>query len=284
MSAALSPLADPMCPAPARISEVVRETHDTYTLTVAAAHGGGGLPTYLPGQFSMVSDFGVGEAPISISGDAELPDALVYTIRSVGKVTEALIRHKPGDYIGIRSPFGTAWPVEAARGRDVLLVAGGIGLAPLRPVISHIARHRSDYGRFLLLYGARTPKDLLFRKQLRAWSALPETQVLVTVDCANSKWNSHVGVVTRLFDFVTIRAERTTAMMCGPEIMMRFVIRALRARNLGTGQIYLSMERNMKCAVGFCGHCQMGPFFVCKDGPVFSYTQVAHWLEGHHEL
>src|SRR5690242_20282974 len=264
MSAASGSLSDPMCPLPVRISEVVRETHDTYTLTTTAATGSR-LPSFLPGQFSMISEFAVGEVPISISGDAEIPGQLVYTIRSVGKVTEALVRHKPGDYIGIRSSFGTAWPVEAARGRDVLLVAGGIGLAPLRPVISHIARHRNDYGRFLLLYGARTPKDLLFRKQLHAWSALPETEVLVTVDCANSKWSSHVGVVTKLFDFVSIRPERTTAMMCGPEIMMRFVIRALRALNLDAGQIYLSMERNMKCGIGFCGHCQMGPFFLCKD-------------------
>lgn len=157
MSAVLNSLTDPMCPVPVRVAEVVRETHDTCTLTTTAANGSS-LPSFLPGQFSMVSEFGVGEVPISISGDAEIPDQLVYTIRSVGEVTEALVRHKPGDYIGIRSSFGTAWPVEAARGRDVLLVAGGIGLAPLRPVISYIARHRRDYGRFLLLYGARTPK------------------------------------------------------------------------------------------------------------------------------
>jgi NAD(P)H-flavin reductase len=272
-----------MCPMPVRISEVLRETHDTYTLTATAASDGG-LPSFLPGQFSMVSEFGVGEVPISLSGDSEIPDQLVYTIRSVGKVTEALVKHRPGDYIGIRSSFGTAWPVEAARGRDVLLVAGGIGLAPLRPVISYVARRRSDYCRFLLLYGARTPKDLLFRKELRAWSTLPETQVLVTVDCGTSKWGGHVGVVTKLLDFVTLHPERTVAMMCGPEIMMRFVIRALRARNLEASQIYLSMERNMKCAIGFCGHCQMGPFFICKDGPVFAYPQVERWMEGHREL
>jgi NAD(P)H-flavin reductase len=283
MSAAAISLADPMCPLPVRISDVVRETPDTYTLTAVAADGAG-LPSFLPGQFSMVSEYGVGEVPISISGDPETTGQLIYTIRSVGKVSEALVRHKPGDYIGIRSPFGTAWPVEAARGRDVLLVAGGIGLAPLRPVISHIARHRNEYDRFVLLYGARVPNDLLFRKQLRTWSALPETEVHVTVDCADSKWRGHVGVVTRLFEFATLRPERTIAMMCGPEIMMRFVIQALAARNLEPGQIYLSMERNMKCAIGFCGHCQLGPFFICKDGPVFSYQQVRRWIEGHHEL
>ena len=283
MSAAVVPLPDPMCPLPVQVSEIVRETHDTYTLT-ATPTDGARLPSFLPGQFSMVSEYAVGEVPISISGDAEIPGQLVYTIRSVGKVTDALVRHKPGDYIGIRGSFGTAWPMGAARGRDVLLVAGGIGLAPLRPVISYIARHRSDYGRFVLLYGARTPKDLLFRKQLCSWSELPESQIIVTVDCADSKWRGHVGVVTRLFDFVTIRPELTTAMMCGPEIMMRFAIRALEARNLQPGQMYLSMERNMKCAIGFCGHCQMGPLFICKDGPVFAYSRVQPWLEDHYEL
>ncbi|MBV8550604.1 MAG: FAD/NAD(P)-binding protein [Acidobacteriaceae bacterium] len=283
MSIAAIPLPDPMCPLPVRISEVVRETHDTYTLTTTAANGSG-LPPFLPGQFSMVFEFGVGEVPISISGDAEIPGQLVFTIRSVGAVTAALVGHKPGDYLGVRGSFGTAWPLEAARGQDVLLVAGGIGLAPLRPVISHVARHRSDFGRFLLLYGARTPKDLLFRKQLHAWSALPESQVLVTVDCADSRWRGHVGIVTKLFDFVNLRPERTIAMTCGPEIMMRFVIRALRARKLEAGQIYLSMERNMECGIGFCGHCQMGPLFLCKDGPIFAYLQVERWLEGHHEL
>lgn len=276
-------LADPMCPLLVRISEVVRETHDTCTLTTVAANGER-LPSFLPGQFSMVSEFGTGEIPISISGDAEMPDQLVYTIRSVGKVSDALIRHKPGDYIGLRGSFGTAWPVKAARGQDLLLVAGGIGLAPLRPVISHIARHRNDYGRFLLLYGARTPKDLLFRKQLRAWGKLHDAQVHITVDGADSKWRGHVGVVTRLFDFAALRPERTIAMTCGPEIMMHFAIRALRARNVVNDRIFLSMERNMKCAVGFCGHCQMGPLFICKDGPVFAYSQVDRWLERHHEL
>ncbi len=283
MSAASLPWADPMCPLPARISGVVRETHDTYTLTTMPA-GGTSLPSFLPGQFSMVCEYGAGEVPISISGDAEIPGQLIYTIRAVGKVTEALVKHRPGDYIGIRGSFGTAWPIAGARGRDVLLVAGGIGLAPLRPVISYIARHRSDYGRFVLLYGARTPKDLLFRKELRNWNALPQTEVLVTVDCADSKWRGHVGVVTKLFDFATLRPDRTIAMTCGPEIMMRFVIRALRAKNFESSQIYLSMERNMKCAIGFCGHCQMGPFFICKDGPVFAYSEIERWTEGHHEL
>lgn len=273
----------PMCPVPVRISKVIRETHDTYTLTTVPADRVN-LPAFLPGQFSMVSELGVGEVPISISGDADVPNQFVYTIRAVGKVTESLVRHKAGDYIGVRSSYGTAWPVDAARGRDVLLIAGGIGLAPLRPVLSHIARHRGDYGRLVVLYGARTPKDLLFRRQFRMWAALPETQILVTVDRGDSEWTGHVGVVTRLLDFASIRPDCTTAMMCGPEIMMHFAIRALESRGLTPSQVFLSMERNMECAVGFCGHCQMGPFFLCKDGPVFALNDIQPWLENHHEL
>lgn len=278
------PAHEKMLPIPVRISRIRRETRDTYTLT-ATPEDGVELPAFLPGQFSMVSELGVGEVPISMSGDAEMSGEYVYTIRAVGKVTECLVKHKAGDYIGVRSSFGTTWPIERAEGRDVLLVAGGIGLAPLRPVLAHIARHRSDYGRLILLYGARTPKDLLFTRQLRTWAALPDTQILVTVDVADTEWTGHVGVVTRLLDLASIsRPDRTVAMMCGPEVMMHFTIRALRARGFEASQIYLSMERNMECAVGFCGHCQMGPFFLCKDGPVFALQDIQSWLENHHEL
>lgn len=283
MSMGSAPSLYPMCPIPAQIAEVARETRDTYTLTAIPVDSAT-LPSFRPGQFSMVSAHGVGEVPLSISGDAGIPDRLTYTIRAIGKATEALVKHKAGDYIGIRSSFGTAWPLEAARERDVLLVAGGIGLAPLRPVICHIASHRSDYGRLFVLYGARSPKELLFRTQLAAWDALPDTQVLTTVDCADPKWRGHVGVVTMLLDFVQLRQERIIAMICGPEIMMRFTVQALRAKNVDVRQIYLSMERNMKCAIGLCGLCQMGPFFICKDGPVFDYAQVQRFLEACHEL
>lgn len=264
----------------AQVLAVVKETSDTFTLTVAPADGQA-LEPFRPGQFNMLYVFGVGELPISISGDPEQPRQLVYTVRSVGQATHALVSRKPGDVLGVRGPFGTHWPVETARGRDVLIVAGGIGLAPLRPVIYHVLRHRDDYVRLLVLYGARSPRDLLYRKQLAEWSRAPDTQVLTTVDYGGLSWRGHVGVVTTLFRQLRLHPTETVAFICGPEIMMRYVIRQLETRGVAPNDIYISMERNMKCAVGFCGHCQLGPYFVCKDGPVFSYQQMRPWLDRH---
>jgi NAD(P)H-flavin reductase len=276
-------LVEPMLPALVRIAEVNRETADTCTI-VTESSDGDPLPAFAPGQFSMLYAYGVGEVPISISGDPGVPNRLVYTIRSVGAVSQALIGTEAGDSIAMRGPFGTSWPVEQAQGQDVLLVAGGIGLAPLRPAIYHIVRNRSEYGRVTILYGARNPKELLFTKQLKGWAALPDTRSLTTVDVSGSSWRGHVGVVTKLFGLTKLQPERTVVMTCGPEIMMRFVVRELKSRGFAGEQIYLSMERNMKCAVGFCGHCQMGPYFICKDGPVFAYPQMRHWMGGLREL
>jgi NAD(P)H-flavin reductase len=174
----------------------------------------------------------------------------------------------------VRGPFGTGWPVDEARGRDLVVVAGGIGLAPLRPVIYHVLSHRQDYERLVVLYGARSPRDLLYRKELAAWARQRETQVLVTVDYGGLSWKHHVGVVSTLFKFARLRPARSVAMLCGPEIMMRFVARDLEMLGLNRKQIYLSMERNMKCGIGSCGHCQYGPHFICKDGPVFPYEEM----------
>jgi NAD(P)H-flavin reductase len=282
MSAVLTaaPPAAPPHMTPVRVASVVKETHDTFTLTLDP-QGEEGAGRFLPGQFSMLYVFGVGELPISISGDPHDSGRLVYTVRSVGKATDALVNCKPGQWVGVRGPFGTSWPLEQARGNDVLIVAGGIGLAPLRPAIQHMLRHRDDYVRLMLLYGARSPKDLLYRKQLAGWARLPDTQVLTTVDYGGVNWRGYVGVVTTLFRYVRLHPGRTTVMICGPEIMMRYVIRELEKRALPDADIYLSMERNMKCAVGFCGHCQLGPYFVCKDGPIFPYTRMRPWLEKH---
>lgn len=263
---------------PARVARVDKETHDTFTLTVEPHHGQE-LAPFAPGQFSMVYVFGVGELPLSISGDPERPGQLVYTVRSVGEATYALVTRKPGDSIGLRGPFGTQWPMSAARGKDVLIVAGGIGLAPLRPAIYHILRHRGDYGRLIVLYGARSPRDLLYKKELAAWAYLPDTQVLMTVDYGGVSWRGYVGVVTTLFRYVRLMPSNTSAMLCGPEIMMRYVVRELESRGVPEHGIFLSMERNMKCAVGFCGHCQLGPYFACKDGPVFSHAQMRRWMD-----
>jgi NAD(P)H-flavin reductase len=278
MSATIALAADPMTPQPYCVHDVAKETPDTFTLTLQPQDGTCG-GSFQPGQFSMLWVFGAGELPISISGDPGKHDHLVYTVRSVGKATHALVSQKAGAGVGVRGPFGTGWPVGVARGLDLVIVAGGIGLAPLRPVIYHVLSHRRDYERLVVLYGARSPRDLLYRKELAAWARQPDTQVLVTVDYGGLSWRNHVGVVTTLFKFARLRPSRSLAMLCGPEIMMRFVVRDLEAQGLSRNQIFLSMERNMKCAVGFCGHCQFGPHFICKDGPVFPYAQIAAQME-----
>jgi NAD(P)H-flavin reductase len=272
--------ADPMLPEPWLVRQVVKETRDTFTLTLEPSNGASGA--FLPGQFSMLWVFGVGELPISISGDPGQPQQLVYTVRSVGQATQALVSSRPGgDPVGVRGPFGTPWPVEEARGKDVVIVAGGIGLAPLRGVIYHVLANRDDYGRLVVLYGARSPQDVLYRKELAAWARRPDTQVLSTVDYGGVSWRGHVGVVTSLFKYLRVQSGQAVVMMCGPEIMMRFVARDLLGRGLLPSDLYLSMERNMKCAVGFCGHCQWGPHFICKDGPVFSYERIGALLDRH---
>ncbi len=268
---------DAMLPAPWIVRQVSKETPDTFTLTLEPADGA--ASNFRPGQFSMVWVFGVGELPISISGDPGAPGSLIYTVRSVGPATQALVSREPGVALGIRGPYGTGWPLERARRRDVVVVAGGIGLAPLRPVIYHVLRHRDEYGRLVVLYGARSPRDLLYRKELALWARNRDTQVLTTVDYGGTNWSGRVGVVTSLFKFLRLQPARTIAMVCGPEIMMRFVARELAVRGVAGEDVYLSMERNMKCAVGFCGHCQWGPHFICKDGPVFPYARIAPLLD-----
>lgn len=269
---------DPMLPEPYAVREVAKETSGTFTLRLEPEKAIN-QSLFQPGQFSMLWVFGVGELPISISGDPALHDRLIYTVRSVGRATHSLVNCAVGDSVGVRGPFGTGWPIEAARGRDVIVVAGGIGLAPLRPVIYHVLQNRKDYGRLVILYGGRTPRDLLYRKELAIWARNRETQVLVTVDYGGLNWRGHVGVVTTLFKYSRLQPARSVAMVCGPEIMMRFVTRDLEMQGLSRDDIYLSMERNMKCAVGFCGHCQYGPNFICKDGPVFRYEQIRKLVE-----
>lgn len=277
-SAAPPPSREVMEPVPVRVASVSKETHDTFTLTVAPPPADP-VSTFEPGQFSMLYCFGVGELPISISGDPAVRDSLTYTIRSVGQVTYQLVTRRPGDFIGVRGPFGSSWPLKEARGKSVLIVAGGIGLAPLRPAIYSILRHRGDYNRLVILYGSRSPRDLLYRREFDAWGLLPDTQALCTVDYGGLSWRGHVGVVTTLFRLVRLQPQETVAMICGPEIMMRYAARELEARGLPPAQIWLSMERNMKCGVGFCGHCQLGPYFVCKHGPVFSWPDIRPYMD-----
>jgi len=274
-------ISDAMLPLPYRMAEITKETADTFTFALEPLDGGR-LPGFAPGQFSMLYVPGVGELPISISGDPDDLSRLTYTVRSVGLATNALVSRARGDWIGVRGPFGASWPVEAARGKDVLIVAGGIGLAPLRPVIYHVLRRRDDYVRLIVLYGARSPHDLLFRKELTSWTHAPDTHVLTTVDYGGVSWHGRVGVVTTLFRHLRLHSDRTIAMICGPEIMMRYVVAELReTRGVDASSIYVSMERNMKCGIGECGHCQFGPYFICRDGPVFSYDRLQNLLERH---
>jgi len=264
--------ANPMTPRLFRVRQRVRETHDTFTLEMEPTGGCNGL-AFAPGQFNMLYVYGVGEVPISISSDPALPQAIRHTTREVGVVTRAMRQLTTGDRIGIRGPFGTSWPVEEAHGRDVVLVAGGIGLAPLRPALYHLIRFRERYGKLVLLYGTRTPSDILFRRDLERWRAKFDLEVHVTVDRAMGKWRGHVGVVTTLIPRAPFDPLDTVAMICGPEIMMRYTAAELEQRGVPPRNIHVSMERNMKCGIGQCGHCQCGSVFVCRDGPVFRYDQ-----------
>lgn len=269
---------DPMAPVPFRVSRTDRETADTFTVELAPAEGRPAFG-FRPGQFNMLYVFGKGEVPISISGDPGRPDRLVHTTRVVGAVTAGMGALKKGDVLGVRGPFGTAWPVDEAAGSDVIFIAGGIGLAPLRPAILQVLANRGRYGRVVLLYGSRTPEDVLYRRDLRRWRSELDMDVYVTVDRASRDWHGDVGVVTTLIPRVPFDRDNGVAMLCGPEVMMRFAVIELLKRGIPASDVHLSMERNMKCAVGFCGHCQIGPHFVCKDGPVFRYDELAGLLK-----
>jgi NAD(P)H-flavin reductase len=262
-----------LLPRPFRVTRARRELVDVWTLELEASDGEGPV-SFQPGQFTMVYAFGMGEVPLSISGDPARPDVLVHTIRAVGAVTRAVCAAKKDDVLGVRGPYGAGWPLEAALGRDVVIAAGGLGLAPLRPLAQAVMARRSAFRRVVLLIGARTPASLLFAGELARWRARFDIDVRVTVDAGDAGWNGDVGVITTLIPRATFDPGATTAFVCGPEVMMRFVAADLVHRGVPPDSVFLSMERNMKCAVGVCGHCQFGPAFVCKDGPVFAYPRI----------
>ncbi len=261
---------DPMVPVLARITRWVEEISGVVTFEMSAPRWQG----FSPGQFNMLSLFGIGEIPISISGPPDDCGRIIHTIRDVGAVSGAMVALGEGATMGLRGPFGSIWPVENARGRDVIVAAGGLGLAPVRPILYHLMKNRKHYGKVTLLYGARSPDEILFASELSEWRARLDMGVEVTVDHANTDWHGHVGVVTNLFKGADFDPVNTTAFVCGPEIMMRFAAIALTQAGVATRDIHLSMERNMQCAIGLCGHCQLGPVFVCKDGPVFTWERI----------
>lgn len=272
---------DPMTPILFKIESIRQELRDTFTLFLTPADSKTANPEYsfLPGQFNMLYSFGAGEVPISVSGSPSLKGSIIHTIRSVGGVTQNLQGLKVGDLVGVRGPYGRPWPMDLATGRDVLIIAGGLGLAPLRPAIYQILEHRNQYGKVTLLYGGRSPEELLFVDELNKWSQTSQIDVLLTVDKPTFNWSGRVGVVPSLISNIKLNPQNTVAMICGPEVMMRFSAPPLLKLGLSPKNIFVSMERNMKCAVGFCGRCQYREFFTCKDGPVFSWEQIHQHIE-----
>jgi anaerobic sulfite reductase subunit B len=272
----LSRRPEPMEPLPYIVTGTHRETYDTVTLVLEPE--GAALPSCEPGQFTMLYAFGVGEAPISVSGDPFDQSRLVHTVRDVGAVSHAIATARIGDTLGVRGPFGRGWTPDGWPEGDVVLVAGGLGLAPLRPVIYGLVAHRRRLGRVAVVIGARTPGDLLYTREYEAWRACG-IEVSVTVDRADASWTGRVGLVTGPLAEARIDGERATAFLCGPEVMMRAAAEALVARRVPPKRIALSLERSMKCGIGVCGHCQLGPDLICRDGPCVSYDHAGPLLE-----
>jgi NAD(P)H-flavin reductase len=267
-------LPGPMVPRGCRVRATRRDLVDTWTLELEPP---GGALAFEPGQFTMLAAPGAGEVPISISGDADAPEVLVHTVRAVGPATRAICAAQPGDVLTVRGPFGSAWPVDHLAGRDVLVVTGGIGLAPLRAAILRLLAHAGDHGRLVLLYGGRTPDLMLYADELDGWRERG-LDVMTTVDSAGPEWVGHVGVVPNLVRRAAFDGERAVALACGPEVMMRFALTALARRGVGADRVHLSVERNMQCGIGLCGHCQLGPTLVCRDGPVYRADALSRWL------
>ena len=265
-----------MVPAQFAVARVHRDTEDTVTLDLHA-RGGGELP-FAPGQFTMLSAGGHGEVPISVSGDPDRPSLLRHTVRAVGLATAAICGAPEGQVLGVRGPFGRGWPMAELEGGDVIVAAGGIGLAPLRPAILHLLARRERYGRIVLLYGGRTPGALLYGDELEDWRRRG-LEVALTVDAAAPGWHGAVGVVTQLVGRAKVDHRHAAALVCGPEIMMRLVAAALLERGLDPDRLHVSLERNMQCGIARCGHCQLGPVLLCRDGPVVRWSDVAPWLK-----
>jgi len=263
---------DPFVPQLYRVERVRRELSDTVTLDLMPLAGA--RPSFEPGQFNMLYAFGVGEVAISMSGNP-MEGAFAHTVRSVGAVSGAIEKLVAGTVVGLRGPFGTGWPIAQAEGSDVVIVAGGLGLAPLRPAIYAILASRVRYGRVVILLGSRNPKDILYRQELEQWRQRLDIDIEVTVDHADPEWRGNVGVVPKLVPTAAFDPRDAFGLICGPEVMMRFSVNALLDAGLPPERVFVSMERNMKCAIGLCGHCQFGSAFICKDGPVVRYDRIA---------
>jgi sulfhydrogenase subunit gamma (sulfur reductase) len=273
-------MSSPYLPLEAEVLERVEESPTIFTLrlrlTDPRAHA---AYRFSPGQFNMLSLYGVGEVPISIVSDPEDESMFDHTVRAIGRVTRGLARLRAGDRLGIRGPYGRGWPLAEARGQDIVIITGGLGCAPTVAAINYVLRRRAQYGRLTVIQGVKHSDDLLWRERYQAWARERDTQVLIAADRAGPVWPWHVGGVTELFSQAEIDASRALALLCGPEGLMLAAVRHLRGRGVAPEAIWLSMERSMHCAVGHCGHCQLGPLFVCRDGPVFRYADVGPYLD-----
>lgn len=266
---------DPYLPRAATIKARRQESPTIFTLDLSFSdqthHS---TYSFYPGQFNMISLYGVGEVAISISSDPNDSSYLGHTIRAVGRVTKALQKLQVGDCVGIRGPYGKGWPLEDARGKDIIIMTGGLGCAPVVSVINYVLARRNQYGALNILQGVKHSDDLIFRKQYAQWKKSPNTEIYIAADQAGPKWPWSVGYVTDMIQLIALNPENTVGMMCGPEGMMHAAVSALIKREVPEESIYLSMERNMECGIGHCGHCQYGGLFICKDGPVFAYPRI----------
>lgn len=267
-------------PLEAIVVERTQELPTIFTLQLVLADADAqAVYRFMPGQFNMLHLFGVGAVPISIMSDPEDTRGIGHTIRMQGRVTQGLAALKPGDRLGLRGPFGRGWPMAALEGRDVVVVTGGLGCAPVVSFIHYLMRRRERYGHLAIIQGVKHVDDLIWREQYEHWAQVPDTQVLLAASVGATLWPWHVGPVTDLFGEARFAPDHAVALMCGPEGMMRAAAASLLQRGLPEDRLYLSMERNMQCAQGRCGHCQLGGLFVCQDGPVFDWGQVKQWLD-----
>ncbi len=267
-------------PYPATIESIRQESFDTKTYKVVFENGDfPGSFKYKPGQFAEVSLLGIGEAPISITSSPCHKGFLEFTIRAVGKLTIAIHNLKPKDSIYVRGPYGNSFPFEEVKGKEMFFIAGGIGLPPLRSLINSVFDNREDFGKVKILYGAKTPDELCFKDELKVWQKINGTEVLLTVDNPDETWKGNVGVVTELWETTSMSPSDGVAFVCGPPVMIRFVIEKLIRTGFKDDNIYVTLERYMKCGIGKCGHCNIGMKYVCVDGPVFSYSQIKEFPE-----
>lgn len=264
-----------MAPIAAEIKKIVQETPDVKTFTIAFTDPSvQSTFSYQPGQFMEISLLGIGEAPISITSAPSMKGSIELSIRKVGQLTEAIHRLTPGNIVGLRGPYGNGWPFKEVAGYNLLFIGGGIGLAPLRSMIKYVFDHRGEYGLVKILYGARNPQEIVFGHEMQLWAKQPDTEILVTVDRGDKNWSGNVGLVTSLFPQISVTANNCVAFVCGPPVMVPFVIKDLLNMGFAEDKIISTLENYMKCGIGKCGHCLLGGKYICLEGPVFKYSEM----------